>query len=104
MVKQLDCRIVVSEFKLQLRNYFPFWTITLGKGMDQPTKADVPINKRNQRNQTTMDQRGPESNGNKEYIIFHKAPGLEPLHQMQFSVIFRTLIARGCLDRLPNQG
>ena len=36
MVKALDCRIVVSEFKLQSRYYVHFWTNTLGKGMNAP--------------------------------------------------------------------
>ena len=30
----------------------------------------------------------------KVYSIFLRAPGLEPHHQMQFSAIFRTLVAR----------
>ena len=34
MVKVLDCRIVVSEFKLQAGYYFHFWSNTLGKGMN----------------------------------------------------------------------
>ena len=34
VVKVLDCRIVVSEFKLQSRYYVHFWTNTLGKGMN----------------------------------------------------------------------
>ena len=29
----------------------------------------------------------------KEYSTFSKAPGLEPHHQMQFSVTFRILVA-----------
>ena len=33
MVKVMDCGIVVSEFKLQLRYYGHFRTNTLGKGM-----------------------------------------------------------------------
>ena len=34
MVNAMDCRIVVSEFELQSRNYVHFWTNTLGKGMN----------------------------------------------------------------------
>ena len=34
MVEVLDCRIVVSEFELQLRYYIHFRTNTLGKGMN----------------------------------------------------------------------
>ena len=33
MVKVMDCRIVVSKFKLQSLRYFHFRTNTLGKGM-----------------------------------------------------------------------
>ena len=36
MVKAMDCRIVVSEFELQLRYYVHFRTNTLGKGMNPP--------------------------------------------------------------------
>ena len=34
MVKELDHGIVVSEFKLQSRNYVHFQTNTFGKGMN----------------------------------------------------------------------
>ena len=34
MVKVMDCRIVVSEFKLQSHYYVHFLTITLKKGMN----------------------------------------------------------------------
>ena len=34
IVKSIYCRIVVSEFKLHSRNYVPFWTNTLRKGMN----------------------------------------------------------------------
>ena len=34
MVKAIDCRIVVSEFELQLRYYVNLRTNTLGKGMN----------------------------------------------------------------------
>ena len=34
MVKAMDCRIVVSEFKLQSRYYVHFQTNTLGKGIN----------------------------------------------------------------------
>ena len=34
MVKALDCRIVVCEFKLQLHYYIHFQTNTLGKGIN----------------------------------------------------------------------
>ena len=34
IVKAMDCRIVESEFELQLRYYIPFRTNTLGKGMN----------------------------------------------------------------------
>ena len=34
MVKLMDCKIVVSEFELQSRNYVHFRTNTLGKGMN----------------------------------------------------------------------
>ena len=34
MVKAMDCRIVVSEFVLQLRYYIHFRANTLGKGMN----------------------------------------------------------------------
>ena len=34
MVKAMDCRIVVSEFKLQSGYYIHFRTNTLGKGMN----------------------------------------------------------------------
>ena len=34
MAKVLDCKIVVSKFKLQLCFYIHFWTYTLGKGMN----------------------------------------------------------------------
>ena len=34
MVKTLDCRTVVSEFKLQSSCYVHFWTNTLRKGMN----------------------------------------------------------------------
>ena len=34
MVKAMDCGIVVSEFKLQLRYYIYFRANTLGKGMN----------------------------------------------------------------------
>ena len=34
MVKALDCRIIVSEFKLKSCYYDHFWTNTLGKGMN----------------------------------------------------------------------
>ena len=34
IVKALECRIVVSKFKFQLRYYIHFWTNTLGKGMN----------------------------------------------------------------------
>ena len=34
MVKVMDCRIVVSKFKFQLRYYDHFRTNTLGKGMN----------------------------------------------------------------------
>ena len=34
MVKAMDCRIVVSEFELQLRYYGHFRANTLGKGMN----------------------------------------------------------------------
>ena len=34
MVKVMDCGIVVSEFKLQLRYYVHFRANTLGKGMN----------------------------------------------------------------------
>ena len=34
MVKAMDCRIVVSEFVLQLRYYVHFRANTLRKGMD----------------------------------------------------------------------
>ena len=36
MVKMIDCKIVVSKFKLQLRYYVHFWANTLGKGMMNP--------------------------------------------------------------------
>ena len=34
IVKATDCRIVVSEFKLQSCYYVHLWTNTLGKGMN----------------------------------------------------------------------
>ena len=34
MVKVMDCRIVVSEFKLPSHYYVHFWSNTLGKGMN----------------------------------------------------------------------
>ena len=34
MVKAMDCRIVVSEFVLQSRNYIHFQANTIGKGMN----------------------------------------------------------------------
>ena len=34
MVKVMDCRIIVSEFKLQSRYYIHYWKNTLGKGMN----------------------------------------------------------------------
>ena len=34
MVKAMDCRIVISEFELQLYYCIHFWTNTLGKGMN----------------------------------------------------------------------
>ena len=34
MVKALDCRIIVSEFKLQSRYYIHFQTNALGKDMN----------------------------------------------------------------------
>ena len=34
MVKVMDCKILVSEFKLQSRYYVHFQTDTLGKGMN----------------------------------------------------------------------
>ena len=36
MVKELDCAIVVSEFKLQSCYYVHFWTNALGKGINPP--------------------------------------------------------------------
>ena len=36
MVNELDCRIVVREFVLQLHNYVHFQANTLGKGMNPP--------------------------------------------------------------------
>ena len=34
MVKVMDCKIIVSDFVLQLRYYVHFRTNTLGKGMN----------------------------------------------------------------------
>ena len=34
MVKAMDCKIVVSKFKLQSCYYIPFQTNALGKGMN----------------------------------------------------------------------
>ena len=33
IVKSMDCKTIVSEFKLQLQHYVHFRAITLGKGM-----------------------------------------------------------------------
>ena len=41
---------------------------------------------------TTPVQNGPGSNGNEEVLTFVKAPGLEPRHQLQLSVISRTFV------------
>ena len=40
----------------------------------------------------TPGQSWPGCNGKKKYLIFLKTPGLEPHHQVQFSVILRKLI------------
>ena len=34
MVKAMDCGITEKEFELYLHYYIPFWTNTLGKGMN----------------------------------------------------------------------
>ena len=39
---------------------------------------------------STLGQCGPESNGNEGVLHILKPPGLEPHHQMQFSVITMT--------------
>ena len=43
-------------------------------------------------NTTNLGQSEPGSNGNEEYSTFLKVPGLEPRHQIQFSVLTKTLI------------
>ena len=44
MVQTMDCRIVVSEFVLQLRYYVHFWANTLGKGMNTPYPPSYGLN------------------------------------------------------------
>ena len=34
VANELDCNIIVNEFKLQLSYYVYFWTNTLGKSMN----------------------------------------------------------------------
>ena len=46
---------------------------------------------------TILDQNEPGSNGNEEYCTFPKAPKLDLHHQMQFSVIPRTLVGEEVL-------
>ena len=46
---------------------------------------------------TNLGQRKPRNNSIKGYSTFSNVPELEPYHQMQFSAISRTLIARGVL-------
>ena len=44
MVKQMDSRIVVSEFKLQSCYYVHFRTNTLGKGMNPASSPNYGLN------------------------------------------------------------